>query len=100
MTCLLFFLLINNIILIFQLYDMRRTDITRYLRNTALGMAGIIVSEMVILITKDRQIAYFAFTFYYIAFAWYAMMIFRFSVSYSGYKLWKIYKTPYSGLRL
>lgn len=94
MTCLLFFLLIINIILIFQLHDMRRTDITRYLRNTALGMAGIIISEMIILLTKDRQIAYFAFTFYYIAFAWYAMMIFRFSVSYSGYKLLRIYKTP------
>ena len=90
----LFLLLVINSIMIFRLRDMKRTDIIRHLKNMAWGVAGIIVPEMVILLAKDRQIAYCAFTFYYIAFAWYAMMIFRFSVNYSGYKLFKIYKSP------
>ncbi|MDE7266030.1 MAG: hypothetical protein K2N89_01015, partial [Lachnospiraceae bacterium] len=94
MTVFLFSLLAINSIMIFQLRDEKRTDIIRHLRNMVLGVAGIIVPEMVILLAKDRQIAYYAFTLYYIAFAWYAMMIFRFSVSYSGYKLFKIYKSP------
>ncbi|MDE5599179.1 MAG: bifunctional diguanylate cyclase/phosphodiesterase [Lachnospiraceae bacterium] len=94
MTVFLVLLLAINSIMILQLRDRKRTDIIRHLRNMALGVAGIILPEMVILLTKDRQIAYCAFTFYYIAFAWYAMMIFRFSVSYSGYKLYKVYKSP------
>lgn len=94
MTGFLVFLLAINSIMVFQLRDMKRTDIIRYLKNMALGVAGITVPEMVILLTKDRQVAYCAFTFYYIAFAWYAMMIFRFSVNYSGYKLFKVYKSP------
>ena len=94
MTVFLALLLAINSIMIFQLRDRKRTDIIRHLRNMALGVAGIILPEMVILLTKDRQIAYCAFTVYYIAFAWYAMMIFRFSVSYSGYKLYKVYKSP------
>ena len=90
----LFLLLVINSIMIFRLRDMKQTDIIMHLKNIAWGVAGIIVPEIVILLTKDRQIAYYAFTFYYIAFAWYAMMIFRFSVNYSGYKLFKIYKSP------
>ncbi|MCH5257850.1 MAG: diguanylate cyclase, partial [Lachnospiraceae bacterium] len=46
------------------------------------------------LFAKDRQLAYYAFSFYYIAFAWYAMMVFRFSVVYSRHKELKLYKTP------
>ena len=94
MTCFLLLLLAINSIMIFQLRDRKRTDIIRHLGNMTLGVAGIIVPEMVILLTKDRQIAYCAFTFYYVAFAWYAMMIFRFSASYSGYRLFKVYKSP------
>ena len=95
MTGFLVLLLAINSIMIFRLRDVNRTDIIRHLKNMDLGVAGIIVPEMVILLTKDRQIAYYAFTFYYIAFAWYATMIFRFSVSYSGYKLLKVYKSPF-----
>ncbi|MCM1259289.1 MAG: bifunctional diguanylate cyclase/phosphodiesterase [Roseburia sp.] len=94
MTIFLVLLLAINSIMIFQLRDVKRTDTIRRLRNMAFGVAGIVVPEMVILLTKDRQIAYYAFTVYYIAFAWYAMMVFRFSVSYSGYKLFKFYKSP------
>ncbi|MDE5867128.1 MAG: hypothetical protein K2H31_11100, partial [Lachnospiraceae bacterium] len=91
----LFILLAINSIMIFKLRDRKWTDIIRRLRNMAFGVAGIIIPDMIILLTKDRQIAYYAFTFYYIAFAWYTMMIFRFSVSYSGYKLFKVYKSPF-----
>ena len=94
MTGFLILLLAINSIMIFKLRDMKWTDTIRRLRNMAFGVAGIIVPEMVILLTKDRQIAYYAFTFFYIAFAWYTMMIFRFSVSYSGYRLFKVYKSP------
>ena len=94
MTGFLLLLLIINSIMIFQLRDMKKTDVIKHLRNMAWGVAGIIVPEMVILLTKNRQVAYYAFTFYYIAFAWYSIMIFRFSVSYSGYKLFKVYKSP------
>ncbi|MDE7249464.1 MAG: hypothetical protein K2N82_06155, partial [Lachnospiraceae bacterium] len=90
----LLLLLAINSIMIFKLSDMKRTDVIGHLRNMVFGVAGIIVPEMVILLTKDRQIAYYAFTFYYIAFAWYAMMIFRFAVSYAGYRLFKVYKSP------
>lgn len=94
MTGFLLLLLVMNSIMIFRLSDRKSTDIIKHLRNMAWGVAGIIVPEMVILLTKDRRIAYYAFTFYYIAFAWYGMMIFRFSVSYSGYQLFKVYKSP------
>ncbi len=93
-TGFLFVLLVINSIVIFKLRDMRSTDIIRHLINMVFGVAGIIVPEMVILLTKNRHIAYYAFTFFYIVFAWYSMMIFRFSVSYSGYKLFKVYKSP------
>ena len=95
MTGFLLLLLAINSFMIFQLRDMKRTDIIRHLRNMTLGVAGIIIPNMVILLAKDRQIAYFAFTVYYIALAWYATMIFRFSVGYSGYKLLKVYKSPF-----
>ena len=94
MAVFLVLLLAINGIMIFQLRDRKRTDVILHLRNMAFGVAGIVVPEVVILLTKDRQIAYYAFTFYYIAFSWYAMMIFRFSVSYSGYQLFKVYKSP------
>ncbi|MCM1535980.1 MAG: bifunctional diguanylate cyclase/phosphodiesterase [Clostridium sp.] len=94
MTGFLVLLLAINSIMIFRLHDRKRTDSIMHLRNMAWGVAGIVVPEIVILLTKDRQIAYYAFTFYYIAFAWYAMMIFRFSVSYSGYRLFKVYRSP------
>ena len=66
MTGFLLLLLAINSIMIFRLRDMKRTDIIRHLRNMTFGVAGIIVPEMVILLTKDRQIAYYAFTFYYV----------------------------------
>ncbi|MDE7251415.1 MAG: hypothetical protein K2O32_00520, partial [Acetatifactor sp.] len=62
MTAFLALLLAINGIMIFQLRDRKRTDVIRQLRNMALGVAGIIVPVMVILLTKDRQIAYYAFT--------------------------------------
>lgn len=94
MLCLLLILLISNIIVFYRLHNMQRTDIIRRLRDTTFGMACIIVVDMVILLAKDRHIAYYAFTFYYITFAWYVMMIFRFAMIYSRYKLSQIYKTP------
>ncbi|MDE7270320.1 MAG: hypothetical protein K2N81_07585, partial [Acetatifactor sp.] len=62
MTVFLVLLLAINSIMIFQLRDMKKTDILRRLRNMVFGVAGIIVPVMVILLTKDRQIAYYAFT--------------------------------------
>lgn len=94
MTGFLLLLLAINCILIFRLSDTKRTDIIKHLRNMTLGVAGIIAPEIMILLTKDRQTAYYAYTFYYIALAWYVMMIFRFSVNYSGYRLFKVYKSP------
>ncbi len=94
MTGFLLLLLIMNGIMISRLSDTKQSGIIKHLRNMAWGVAGIIVPEMIILLTKDRQAAYYAYTFYYIAFAWYIMMIFRFSVNYSGYQLFKIYQSP------
>ena len=94
MTGVLILLLAINSIMIFHLRDMKRTDVICHLRNMVFGVAGIILPEIVILLTKNRQVAYYAFTFFYIAFAWYAIMIFRFSASYSGHKLFKVYKSP------
>ncbi len=95
MTGFLILLLAFNIIIIFRLQELKSTDITRCLRNMVLGVAGIIISETVILLAKNRHTAYCAFTLYYIVFAWYAVMIFRFSISYSGHSLSKLYKTPF-----
>lgn len=92
--CFLFILLIINVIVIYRLHNMNRTDIIRRLRDTSFGTACLIAANLVILFAKDRHIAYFAFTFFYIAFAWYTMMIYRFSVIYSGYRLPRIYKSP------
>lgn len=92
--CFLFALLVINVFVINHLHNMNRTDMIRRLRDTSFGTACLIAADIVILLAKDRHIAYFAFTFYYIAFAWYAMMICRFSVIYSGYKMPRIYKSP------
>ncbi len=94
MSCFLILLLAINIFMVFRLDNMKRTDVIKRLREMTFGMAGIIVSEMVVLLAKDRQIAYCAFTVYFIAFAWYVLLLFRFSVSYSGNKMSRIYKTP------
>ena len=85
---------IINIIFLYKLFKMKRTLIIKRITNTILGMVCVIVAEIVILFAKERQLAYYAFTFYYIAFVWYVMTIFRFSVVYCGHKEIKLYKMP------
>ena len=94
LLCLLILLQIINIIIFYKLFKMKRTTIIKRLINTIFWMACIIAAEIVILFAKDRQLAYYAFTFYYIAFVWYVMMIFRFSVVYCRHKEIKLYKVP------
>ena len=52
------------------------------------------MSEIVILFVKERQFAYYVFTFYYIAFVWYVMMIFRFAEVYCRHEETKLHKSP------
>ena len=92
--CFLIFLQIINIIILLKLFKLKRTIIVKRITNTVLWMVCVIAAEIVILFAKDRQLAYYAFTFYYIAFVWYVMMIFRFSVVYCRYKEIKLYKIP------
>ena len=94
LLCFLILLLIINIIFFYKLFKMKRTIIIKHIINTILGMACVIAAEMVILFAKDRQLAYYAFTFYYISFVWYIMTIFRFSVVYCRHKEIKLYKMP------
>ena len=94
LLCFLILLLIINIIFFYKLFKMKRTIIIKHITNTILGMACVIAAEMVILFAKDRQLAYYAFTFYYISFVWYIMTIFRFSVVYCRHKEIKLYKMP------
>lgn len=95
MSCFLSVLLAANIFLFFKLHTMKKTNtITKSLRNTTLAMAGIILFEIVILLAKERKAAYFAFAFYYIFLAWYILLLFRFCVCYTGYKLTRFYKVP------
>ena len=94
LSCFLIFLQIINIIIFYKLFRMKRTIIIKRIADTIIGMVCVIAAEIVILFAKDRQLAYCAFTFYYIAFMWYVMMIFRFSVVYCGLKEKKLYKTP------
>lgn len=91
---LLFTLLFINIFIICRLRGINRTDITRRLRDASFGTVCLTAAAIAILFAKDRRIAYFAFTFYYISFAWYVMMICRFSIIYSGYKLSVFRKSP------
>ena len=90
----LIFLQIINIIIFLKLFKTKRTTIIKRITDTLLGMSCVIAAEIVILFAKDRQLAYFAFTFYYIAFVWYVMMIFKFSVVYCRHKEIKLYKMP------
>ena len=90
----LILLQIINIIIFYKLFKMKRTIVIKRITNTILGMACVIAAEIVILFAKDRHLAYYAFTFYYIAFVWYVMMIFRFSVVYCRHKEIKLYKIP------
>ena len=90
----LILLQIINVIIFFKLFKMKRTIIIKRIADTILGMACVIAAEIVILFAKDRQLAYYAFTFYYIAFVWYVMMIFRFSVVYCRHKEKNLYKVP------
>ena len=94
LVCFLILLQIMNVIIFYKLFKMKRTIVTKRIINTILGMACVIVAEIVILFAKDRQLAYYAFMFYYIAFAWYALMIFRFSVVYCRQKEMKLYQIP------
>ena len=90
----LILLQIINIIIFIKLFKLKRTNVIKRIADTIFGMACVIAAEIVILFAKDRQLAYYAFTFYYIAFVWYVMTIFRFSVVYCRYKEKKLYKTP------
>ena len=94
LLCFLILLQIINIIIFYKLFKTKRTIVIRRITNTILGMACVIAAEILILFAKDRQLAYYAFTFYYIAFAWYVMTIFRFSVVYCRHKEVKLYKIP------
>lgn len=94
LLCFLILLQIINIIIFYKLFKIERTTIIKRLTNTIFGMVCVIAAEIVILFVKNRQLAYYAFTFYYIAFVWYVMMIFRFSVVYCRYKEKKLHKTP------
>lgn len=85
MLCFLFLLQIIHLAAAYRLHSMKRTDTLIRLRDTAAAMACLIAPSMIILFAKDRHIAYYTFTLYYIGFAWYIMMMFRFCVSYSGY---------------
>ena len=89
----LILLQIINIIIFYKLFQIKRTAIIKRITNTIFWMACVIAAEIVILFAKDRQLAYYAFTFYYIAFMWYVMTIFRFSVVYCRHKEIKLYKT-------
>ena len=94
LLCLLIFLQIINIIIFYKLFKIKRTIIIKRITDTLLGMSCVIAAEIVILFAKERQLAYYAFSFYYIAFVWYVMMIFRFSVVYCRHKEIKLYKMP------
>ncbi|MCH5344941.1 MAG: diguanylate cyclase, partial [Acetatifactor sp.] len=94
LLCFLILSQIINIIILFKLFKIKRTIIIKRITNTILGMVCVIASELVILFAKERQLAYYAFTFYYIAFMWYILMIFRFSVVYCRHKEIKLYKVP------
>ncbi|MCH5250278.1 MAG: diguanylate cyclase, partial [Lachnospiraceae bacterium] len=73
---------------------MKSTTVIKRITHTIFGIACVIAAEIVILFVKDRKLAYYAFSFYYIAFTWYAMMIFRFTVVYCRHKELKLYKIP------
>ena len=94
LSCFLFILQVINIIIFYKLIKMKRTIIIKRITDTILGMVCVIAAEIVILFAKDRQLAYCAFTFYYIAFMWYVMTLFRFSVVYCGHKETKLHKSP------
>ena len=92
LLCFLILLQIINIIIFYKLLKIKKTNILRRLTSTILGMVCVIAAELVILFVKSRQLAYYAFTFYYVAFAWYVMLMYRFSVVYCRHKEKKLYK--------
>lgn len=94
MFCLLCILQIINFVIIYRLHHMRQTKLLRYLRNTVLCMIGIIALGMLSLLAKSRQTSYCVFSFFYIAFSWYILTIYRFSVAYSKRKPLKLLKSP------
>lgn len=94
MLCFLLILQIINLTIVYRLVHMKKTRIVWYLRNTVFCMICIIALEMTALLAKDRQVAYCAISLYYIAFAWYVLLIYRFSVAYSRRKPLKLLKSP------
>ena len=94
LLCFLILLQIINIIIFCKFFKIKRTIIIKRIMHTILSIVCVISAEIAMLFAKDRQLAYYAFSFYYIAFAWYAMMVFRFSVVYSRHKELKLYKIP------
>ncbi len=94
LLCFLFILQMINIAIIYRLHNRKKTSIIRCLKNTAFCMICIIASDMIVLLAKDRSVAYYAFTFYYIAFSWYVLTVYRFSVIYSRHRLPVLWKMP------
>ena len=94
LLCFLILLQIINIIIFYKFFKIKRTTIIKRLTDTIFGMACVIAVEIIILFAKNRQLTYYAFTFYYIAFAWYVMLMYRFCVVYCRYKEKKLYKIP------
>ncbi|MGN0160430.1 MAG: putative bifunctional diguanylate cyclase/phosphodiesterase [Lachnospiraceae bacterium] len=72
----------------------------RKLRMTMIMMEWVLLSAVAILLLRDRNWAYFAFTSYYIAIGWFVYAMFRFCTEHTGYGWYKFYKVPFFWLML
>lgn len=65
------------------------------LRWTMIMIGWVIISEIGILLLRERQYAYIAFMSYYISVAWFIYTMFRFCIYHAGYGRFPFYKTPF-----
>lgn len=92
-SCVLALFMIIIFILYMQLGKGQMSEMNIRLRRTVYGIEWVILSEIAILLVRSRQLAFLAFTSYYIALLWFIFLMFRFCISYASSGRVRFYKT-------
>lgn len=92
-SCVLGIFMIIMVILYMQLGKGQMSEMNMRLRRTVYGIEWVIVSEIAILLVRSRQLAFLAFTSYYIALLWFIFLMFRFCITYASSGRVRFYKT-------
>lgn len=95
LSCVILCLMLIIAFLYFIIGKVHMTESIKRLRYTIVAVEFILVSEIAILLVRERQAAFLAFTMYYISMAWLVFSMFRFGTAHAGYGKVIFYKVPF-----